>query len=280
MDPLAAPIVSRSVSAARLDAGRFRLYDTVFPGGLHLARHYHERPSVTVVLEGHFVQTFPGRAYDCTPGGVLARPPGETHMDAWPSGRARHLIVEVDPATVETGDAVGHAFAEVRHATDPAALSCARLVVREMAEPDDATPLAAEGLAIQLIARLLRIPPPEAGGDPPPWLRRVRDRLRDGHRRPLALADLAADAGVDPAHLSRAFTAHFGVSPGEYLRASRVAEARRLLLETRAPLARIAAHTGFSDQSHMTRVFRRHTGLTPARFRELHARAERRRDEV
>ena len=85
--------------------------------------------------------------------------------------------------------------------------------------------------------------PDDEGGREGSAAGRSRRRLRAGHRQPLRLADLAADAGVDPADLSRAFTAHFGVPPGEYLRASRVAEVRRLLLETRAPLARIAVDT-------------------------------------
>ncbi|HEY2898176.1 MAG TPA: helix-turn-helix transcriptional regulator, partial [Gemmatimonadaceae bacterium] len=107
----------------------------------------------------------------------------------------------------------------------------------------------------------------------PAWLRRVREALDDRYgARELRIAELSAIAGVDPAHLARTFRAHYGTTPGAYLRETRVRRAADALARTSAPLARIALDAGFADQSHFTRVFRATYGITPRRWRALHAR--------
>jgi AraC-like DNA-binding protein len=40
------------------------------------------------------------------------------------------------------------------------------------------------------------------------------------------------------------------------------------LLESDAPIAEIAARSGFADQSHLSRVMKRHAGISPAEFRK------------
>jgi AraC family transcriptional regulator len=101
-------------------------------------------------------------------------------------------------------------------------------------------------------------------------LRRVREALDDRYaERELRIADLAALAGVDPAHLARAFRAHCGTTAGAYLRETRVRRAAGALARSSAPLGQIALDAGFADQSHFTRVFRLAYGVTPQRWRAL-----------
>lgn len=137
---------------------------------------------------------------------------------------------------------------------------------------DDAAALALEGLTLELLAALVRSRRESARPGPPPaWLRRVREALIDRHaERELRIADLATVAGVDPAHLARAFRAHYGMTAGEYLRGVRVQRAADALVASSAPLAHIALDAGFADQSHFTRVFRSAYGVTPKRWRGLH----------
>ena len=44
----------------------------------------------------------------------------------------------------------------------------------------------------------------------------------------------------------------------------------RLLVNTKLPLAQIAAHCGFTDESHLIRTFRKHAGKTPTAYRAEH----------
>jgi AraC family transcriptional regulator len=91
-----------------------------------------------------------------------------------------------------------------------------------------------------------------------------------GTRTP-KFSELATTVGVHPVHLSRAFRAAYGCTPGEYLRRLRIEHAQRLLAESRMPLAQVACAVGYYDQSHFTAVFRRLTGSTPAQYRARHA---------
>jgi AraC family transcriptional regulator len=108
---------------------------------------------------------------------------------------------------------------------------------------------------------------------PPEWLERVRESLHDRYAESVRLADLAREAGVHPSHLSRSFSRFFGTGLGDYLRALRIAAARRELETTDRPIARIALRTGFSDQSHLTRWLKRATGMTPGQYRAAHRHA-------
>ncbi|WP_176085025.1 AraC family transcriptional regulator [Martelella sp. HB161492] len=96
-------------------------------------------------------------------------------------------------------------------------------------------------------------------------LRRVAERLRETPAVTPRLCELAAEAGVSPEHLSRAFHHQFGLSPFQWLESERVKLARDLIAR-RMPLAEAAVAAGFSDQSHMTRWFRRICGMTPGTF--------------
>ena len=150
----------------------------------------------------------------------------------------------------------------------------ARGLARELIVADDASALAIEGLTLELLAAVVRrrqeVPRP---GSPPSWLRRVREALDERYSaRELRITELSAVAGVDPAHLARTFRAHYGTTPGAYLRETRVRRAADALARSSAPLARIALDVGFADQSHFTRVFRAAYGVTPRRWRALHAR--------
>jgi AraC-like DNA-binding protein len=101
----------------------------------------------------------------------------------------------------------------------------------------------------------------------PLWLVRVRARIADSCRRPPSRAELADLAGVDVAHLSRAFRAHFGVTIMGYARERRLADALRWLAWTDEPVSAVAKRCGYSDQGHLARESRRQTGMTPAAFR-------------
>ena len=101
----------------------------------------------------------------------------------------------------------------------------------------------------------------------PLWLGRVRARIAESCRRPPTRAELASLAGVDVAHLSRAFRAHFGITIMGFARERRLADALRWLAWTDEPVSAVAKRCGYSDQGHLARECRRQTGMTPAAFR-------------
>jgi AraC family transcriptional regulator len=105
------------------------------------------------------------------------------------------------------------------------------------------------------------------GGLPAGKLRRVQELITAELAGTVRLAQLAAAVGLSTYHFARAFKLTTGETPHGYLGRRRIEEARRLLRETRVPIAEIAARVGFTSQAHLTTRFREATGVTPARFR-------------
>lgn len=249
-------------------AGPFRASIACYPPNLRIPSHFHDWSCVSVLLEGRFEQRFHGRTCDCPPGVVLAKPPGERHEDRWFSAWSRHFIIEVDPGRHADLGPIRPIAEQILHVDGIGAELIAMAAWRELREADSMTPLAIEGLALQLLARTGRRDMERTDRETlPTWLRTARDYLHDNFARSFRLVDVAKVAGVHPDHLSRSFSARFRTTIGEYVRRLRVEAAATRLLASDESIAAIAYGTGFSDQSHLTRTFKRLMGVTPGRYR-------------
>lgn len=91
----------------------------------------------------------------------------------------------------------------------------------------------------------------------------IRDHVRDG----TSVADVARAVGVSRSWLERHFRRVLGRAPHEEILRARLAEAKRLLVETDWAAARVAAACGFSSASYLNYCLRRETKLTPLQFR-------------
>ncbi len=84
---------------------------------------------------------------------------------------------------------------------------------------------------------------------------------------PETTAQTAHSLGLSPRRLEQIFTAHLGLTPAAYALSLRLAAARRMITDTRHPLAEIALRTGFSSPSTLSRAFRRRFGQPPSHLR-------------
>ena len=107
--------------------------------------------------------------------------------------------------------------------------------------------------------------------NPPAWLGRLKEFLRENFSEPPGLNELAKAVDVHPTHLARVFRQYERCTVGDYIREVRVDYAHRRLLTSNEPLIEIALAAGFADQTHFTRSFKRVTGMTPAEYRRLFA---------
>jgi AraC family transcriptional regulator len=85
--------------------------------------------------------------------------------------------------------------------------------------------------------------------------------------QPLTLDAMAAQVGISPLYLARAFKAAIGQSPHQYVLARRIERAKELLRNTEMPIIDVALSVGFSSQSHLSHWMIRHTGVPPGVYR-------------
>ncbi|WP_348628880.1 GlxA family transcriptional regulator [Mesorhizobium sp. M1E.F.Ca.ET.063.01.1.1] len=81
------------------------------------------------------------------------------------------------------------------------------------------------------------------------------------------ISQLAAEVGLSRRQLERLFQAELKSSPALVYRKVRLERAKRLVVETRAPMLEIAIETGFENASHFSRSFREHFGYAPSTLR-------------
>jgi AraC-like DNA-binding protein/quercetin dioxygenase-like cupin family protein len=239
-----------------LGFGAFTVSEVEFAAGRRLRWHEHPRACIAVVVEGTVRKRFAHRAEELGQGAVILMPALEPHEDLFGDDGARLVVVES-----EDGVKALSCF------RDWEATLLAFRIGRELGEPDPFTPLAVEGLALELTVAAARGPTARPTAR---WLDRARELLGDRFLSPPTACELGAAVGVHPSHLARAFRAEYGESLGGYTRRLRLDWAATRLAQTDEPLHRIALDAGFVDQSHFTRAFRARFGLTPARYRAAH----------
>jgi len=103
----------------------------------------------------------------------------------------------------------------------------------------------------------------------------VREYIDRHYTRPLTVDQLAKLAGLSTYHFIRAFRAHAGQTPHQYLRARRIERARELLVTTPMPITEICDAVGFQSLGSFCSLFRKLTGETPAAFRAARRRSPR-----
>jgi AraC-like DNA-binding protein/quercetin dioxygenase-like cupin family protein len=251
----ATPTAEGTTSRRAIDLDRFGVSEIAFPPDRRLPWHAHPRGCVAVVVEGAVLKRFARAEGVADDGTVVTMPPEEPHEDVFGREGARIVVVEID----EVGS--------VRSFRDWTATHLALRIAGELRDPDPLTPLAVEGLALELAVVAQRGPAPKAAA---PWLETVRELLHERFREPPTAHELATEVGVHPSHLARAFRAQYGDSLGGYARRLRLDWTAERLVRSDEPLAALALEAGFVDQSHLTRAFRRRFGLTPARYRRAH----------
>lgn len=93
---------------------------------------------------------------------------------------------------------------------------------------------------------------------------RIELRLNEPQR----LADLAAQEGVSPFHLTRAFTLVTGRPLMAYVKARRLSEAAKQLHTTKESVLNVALEAGYQSHEGFARAFRDMFGMAPSAARD------------
>ncbi|MDO4174824.1 MAG: AraC family transcriptional regulator [Eubacteriales bacterium] len=118
----------------------------------------------------------------------------------------------------------------------------------------------------RILCMLLTETPPQAA-EPDQITQAIR--YMNAHLyEPLSVGDVAAAVNWSQAHFSRAFKAHTGYSPYEYIVLRRIDKAKHMLTSTRMTVKEIAYHTGYHSEENFIHSFQKNVGISPALFRK------------
>lgn len=98
-------------------------------------------------------------------------------------------------------------------------------------------------------------------------IERVVDFIYERYSEPITLPDMAEVARLSQFHFSRTFQAATGVSPGRFLSAVRLHQAKGLLLNTTETVTAISFLVGYNSLGTFTTRFTRSVGLSPNQYR-------------
>ena len=98
---------------------------------------------------------------------------------------------------------------------------------------------------------------------------RVIESMRDNLGEQLTIDDMAKTALFSKFHFTRIFQRATGVSPGRFLSAMRLQEAKRLLTSTSLTVTEISHRVGYTSVGTFSSRFRNSVGVSPTTYRQL-----------
>jgi AraC family transcriptional regulator len=232
-----------------------------------LGRHTHDLPTICCVRYGRFTEYYPGKAVDCDAGTVKITPAGEPHWNRFARVPTFGLRIDVDATRFDGVPEVSRMLDERLFFSAGVFDLVTRQLVLELARGDPLARIAAEGLLLELLARMGRVWETRTPSRPP-WLGRADEIIHQTFGDPPSVAHIAALVGVPATRLARVYRSEFGCTIAQRFRQLRLESAARELSATHLPISRIALNAGFYDQSHFSNAFRRHFGVTPAAYRK------------
>jgi AraC family transcriptional regulator len=252
----------------------FNLFAVSYHPNQVLSRHSHEHGYVSVALRGGYLEEIAAGSWECTAGGTIFHAPGESHQNRFHDKGAHLLVLEFESQFLNQLACQGIEINRQYALTSAYCMQLGARLERTLELSDPLSALSAEGLSLELLSEALRpcsAKPERRRAD---WLPRVQEILHDRYREHLTLTDIAVQVQVHPVHLARAFRKRYTCCIGDFIRKLRVEAACSELIQSDAPIAEIAARTGFTDQSHLSRVMKRHAGISPAELRRAARRSE------
>ncbi|WP_199547417.1 helix-turn-helix transcriptional regulator [Streptomyces sp. N35] len=206
--------------------------------------------------------TVGGTGHVLRPGSVSLVPPG-TPVRYRYRGRSEHLYVHLrlgaggDPRDVLA----------VQHAGAQAAVLDGQVRQALAGWPQTRGGAVAEGWAA--LWRVAGLAPPQGRGArvPHPAVAAAVALIEQRLAQPLAVSEIAKEAGVSHNHLTRLFRTATGQTVVAYVRARRMERARHLLRASTLSIPAIAATVGIPDLQAFNKACRRELGASPRTIR-------------
>lgn len=258
--------VFKGQALRRLETPRFVVTQNLIDPDRRIGKHAHRHDHLTFVLDGAYRESFGATELDCRMDSLIWVPKDAEHTDVPAVSGARTVSVEFKEEGLISAFPEQKYFQTPHRLLHPTLRSLARRLIDELRQPDTASMLSVESLALEAIAFCVRAESPR-DNQIPKWLRDVRDHLHSHVGETVSLTGLAMQFGVDPSHLAKSFKGWTSQTIGEYVRRLRIEIAVQRLTRSDDSISTIAYDLGFSDTAHFTRTFTHVMGISPSRYR-------------
>lgn len=271
----------------RINVERFdRMHDRALAGS-----HGHRSLELLYFEEGGGTHRVGSRSWEVSAGDLFLISPGEVHDvgdigDAWgwavefsadaigePSGASALLSCYANPLLYPFVRPSGGEWAD-------------RFSVPEEARPEWGRRLstlhheleirragyhpAARAYLVLILVEIARLAEDVIGGmraRNDPVLAEVFAYIERSYQEPISLKDVAATVNLSPGHLTTVTRERTGRTVVEWIAERRMAEARKLLVETDESVENVGTRVGYKDPAYFTRRFRDANGKPPTVWR-------------
>lgn len=244
-----------------------RLVDGVYSAKTKVPKHSHPYAVFCVALTGMCSEVFAEKVRQYEGSTVEFLPANQCHSLDFPFADTRAFSINIATCWIERAREFSLRLDDSVHAHGGLLTGLMMKIYGEFRHLDNASPVAIQGLTMEMFAAVSRNHSNLPVRQPQRWLTRAVEFLRESFTEHLTLTQVASAAGVHPVYLAREFRRFEGCTIGEYIRRLRVERACRQLSSSNESVATIAAGVGFSDQSHFSRTFKRLMRMTPAQYR-------------
>lgn len=246
---------------------KFSLTEVIYPPGYRVSR-CHPISFICFAVAGEFTESYGSCSRICDSSTMVYHPREHEHSVLFHARGGQLLFIELESEWLDRlSQNPSHLEAPIQVSGGICGWHAIRLY-REFHRNDGVSPLAVEGMILELMSELLREGGARATGETGPrWLLDARELIHARFLEPLTLSAVASAVGIHPVYLATKFRFRYGCGVGEYVRRLRIDFSREELRKD-IPLSEIAASAGFADQAHFSRTFKRLTGMTPMSYRK------------
>lgn len=252
-----------------------QIYHVVNSTGMatgHAAHAHEDTVEICFVAKGLLRWWVGDTTFEIHPGDILVMMPGVEHGSSDSTLQpCEYYALHIDPSLLSP--AIRNAFESPGfggyHPFQSEAGDLLKRIYQEHAEPKPFSEETCESLLTLLITSLARngMLNHPASQDNYLVYRAMRSIVQADYGQ-LTVDALADQLRVSTVWLTRVFQKEVGQAPGEWIRARKLDEAKRLLTETNESVIAIAIRLGFGSSQYFATAFRRDTGLSPSEYRE------------
>ncbi len=237
----------------------------LFPG------ESHPMPEMTYVDQGSLHSVVDGVDTLLEKGDLAIYGPGQWHMQHADIGIApRFVTVSFDVAGSDLTPLLNR-----RIRAPQRAMQLLQQMLRELEHPDPYSDDMIFSLLGQLLLTLLREAESPAAGklkasnsvhSENAIIRQAQQYISVHIHEKLSVPLVARMADVSPSYLTALFHKHLQISPGEYIRRTKLQESKQMIREGDLNFTEIAAALNYATVHHFSRQFKEKFGITPSEY--------------